>query len=182
MAVFAIDQGAPVRCECAADAAVIEVLGAGRYEATFSGFMEVTPEEELVLEDRAVIPLRITGHETVGMGDGVGTIQVSHDFDRVAPLSELRQLSAESAFPAAQTMRVNILVRLGVLPGVTLRNIELGNLVNDGQLEFPPQDAYYDLQGPMDLEDVANPGVVVARILSYRAHINPAGGSTDHHL
>lgn len=178
MPVFPFRAGQPVKCECAADKAVIEVLGSGTFEANFSGFMEVVPEGETIDEGRARLALRITGHETIGRGDGIGRITVDHDFDRPAPLSELRQISVEGAFPAEQLMHVNILVTLDALPGVTLRNVRTGLLRNPHQDSFPPKDAFYDLEEPMELEDVTNPGVSVARIVSYRANINPrAAGS-----
>ena len=78
-----------------------------------------------------------------------------------------------SAFPATQEMHVNIFVKIEAMKEVTLRNVRPGILLNPSVDSFPPRNARYDLQAPMDLEDVANPGPVLAQIVAYTARINP---------
>jgi hypothetical protein len=160
------------KCRCLADEALIEVGGA-EYQATFSGEMAVRAGEPTEKDGVASIPLVITGHKTIGDVAGLGQITVSRDPDRDAPLSVLRENNAGEGFPATQEMLVNIHVTLDALPGFVLRNVKTGTLRNEGQQSFPPRNARYELQEPLDLERVDEPGEVVARILSYTANINP---------
>jgi hypothetical protein len=160
------------RCACVADEARIEV-GGTEYEATFSGEMAVRAGEPFESEGLANVPLVITGHNTVGDVAGLGQITVSRDPEREAPASVLRENRPGEGFPATQEMLVNIHVTLASLPGFVLRNTETGVLLNDQQDGFPPRNARYRLQEPLNLERVDEPGQVVARILSYTANINP---------
>ncbi|HEU4739058.1 MAG TPA: hypothetical protein VFS54_08250 [Solirubrobacterales bacterium] len=160
------------RCECVADEARIEV-GGNEYEANFSGEMAVRAGEPFESDGVASVPLVITGHETVGEVGDLGQITVSRDPDREAPVSILRENQAGEGFPATQEMMVNIHVTLAALPGFALRNTKTGILRNSDQQGFPPRNARYELQEPLDLERVDEPGEVVARILAYTANINP---------
>jgi hypothetical protein len=160
------------RCACIADEARIEVGGV-EYEANFSGEMAVRAEEPIETDGVASVPLLITGHRTVGEVDGLGQITVARDPDREAPRSMLYENSPGEGFPATQDMLVNIHVTLASLPDMVLRNVKTGTLRNESQESFPPRNARYELQEPLDLERVDEPGTVIARILSYTANINP---------
>jgi len=135
--------------------------------------MAVRAREPSERDGVASVPLVITGHNTIGDVAGLGRIMVSRDPDREAPEGVLRENSAGEGFPATQEMLVNIHVTLDSLPGFVLRNVKTGTLRNEDQQSFPPRNARYELQEPLDLERVDEPGEVVARIISYTAHINP---------
>jgi hypothetical protein len=160
------------QCECIADEATIEVDGAV-YEASFSGEMAVRAGEPMERDGLASVPLIITRHRTEGDVEGLGRITVAQDPNREAPQSVLRENNPGEGFPATQDMLVNLHVTLNSFPGLTLRNVETGTLRNERQVGFPPRNARYALQNPLDLERVDDPGPVVARILSYTANINP---------
>lgn len=165
--------GTDATCACAADTAEIEVIGMGAFSGNFQGEMAVRTGRETLKNGLATLPLEITKHSTEGTAPGIGKIKVYHDSDRPLPPSQIQELAAGTGFPACQEMYVNIKITLDALPEVVLRNVNTGVLKCDSQNAFPPQNATYVLQEPMDLEDRANPGKVVARRVSYKALINP---------
>ena len=171
--------GDDIRCACVADRASIEVVGGAQYAASFSGEMRVTAGEAFEDEGgRAIVPLAITGHATAGQADGLGRLTVDRDEEREVGPSTLTEIEPGTGFPAVQEMHVNILVTVpDLLPGVTLRNVDTGVLRNERQAGFPPENATYELQRPLDLERVDQPGTIVARILNYSARINPSAES-----
>ena len=64
------------------------------------------------------------------------------------------------------------------LPGITLRNKIPPNpgpaiLRNANVTDFPPQGDLYQLVEPIELEDVNNPGPVLATILTFPVTVNP---------
>ena len=167
--------GDDVVCQCVADDARLELVGGGEYAASFSGEMAVTVDESFEENGYAIVPLAIRGHRTVGHAEGLGRLTVDRDPEREAPPSRLAEIEPGTGFPATQDMHVKICVTApDVLPGVALRNVEPGILRNVGQESFPPRNARYELQAPLDLERVDEPGMIVARILSYTANINPS--------
>ncbi len=171
---IASDEAAPpVVCKCLADNVVMEIPNVGTYSGDFEGSLTVAPGTQIMQDEWALLPLAIRGHKTDGNIYSLGRVSVSHDGTRPAPLSHLRQNEPGKAFPATQAMYVNILVKIEALEGLTLRNVRPGVLLNPSLDSFPPRNARYDLQAPMDLEDVDNPGPVLARIVSYTARINP---------
>ena len=169
---IASDEAAPPVCKCLADNVVMEIPNVGTYSGDFEGSMTVAPGVQIMQDEWALLPLAIRGHKTDGNIYSLGRVSVSHDGTRPAPLSHLRQNEPGKAFPATQAMYVNILVKIEALEGLTLRNVRPGVLLNPSLDSFPPRNARYDLQAPMDLEDVDNPGPVLARIVSYTARIN----------
>jgi hypothetical protein len=173
MARTFIESGTDVLCRCHADTAEIEVVGMGTFSGNFEGFMEVRTGKETRENGLATMLLEIRGHETKGHAPQVGAIKVSHDSDRPSKPSRIQELVAGTRFPASQEMYVNINVTFDALPNVVLRNVETGLLKCDSQDSFPPENSEYVLQEPMDLEDAANPGVVIARMVAYTALINP---------
>jgi hypothetical protein len=166
--------GDNVGCNCVADNARIEVVGVGEYDATFHGHMGVEVGEAFEDGGRAGVQLFVHAHRTTGEAADLGRLTVDRDPDREATPSRLIESEPGAGFPAVQEMYVNILVTApDTLPGVTLRNVKTGTLRNEGQDSFPPRNARYELEEPLDLERVDDPGPVVARILSYTANINP---------
>jgi hypothetical protein len=76
-------------------------------------------------------------------------------------------------------MAMNVHVTVpGLLPGITLRNKPLPNpgpaiLRNPNVTNFPPQNDVYQLVSPIELEDLNNPGPVLATIQSFPLTVNP---------
>ncbi len=173
MAKIYAEPGTDVMCRCRADSAAIEVLGLGVFSGNFQGTMSVRTGEETQIDGLATMLLEISGHETEGQAPHLGRIRVKHDLDRPAPRSRIQELTAGTGFPASQEMYVNIKLTAGALGDVILRNVKTGVLKCEAQSSFPPRNAEYFLPEPMDLEDEANPGNIVARMLTYTALINP---------
>jgi hypothetical protein len=107
-----------------------------------------------------------------------GIIEVVMDPDRVPPPSTLTAIVPGKPFPAIQDMYVNIHVRIpNLLPRITLRN-KVSNpgpaiLRNSNVTYFPPQNDVYQLVSPIELEDVNNPGPVLATIQTFPATVHP---------
>ena len=77
-------------------------------------------------------------------------------------------------------MPMNVHVTMpDLLPGITLRSQYTPNpgppiLRNSNVTNFPPQNDVYQLVEPIELEDVNNPGPVLATIQSFPLTVNPA--------
>ncbi|MBV9691393.1 MAG: hypothetical protein JO202_16965 [Ktedonobacteraceae bacterium] len=126
------------------------------------------------------MPLLIQEHVSDGIGNIIGSITVRKDPDRDPPQSTITAIVPGHPFPAVQDMVVNIHVTIpNLLPGITLRNKIPTNpgppiLRNSNVTNFPPQNDVYQLVEPIELEDVNNPGPVLATIQSFPLTVNPA--------
>ena len=124
------------------------------------------------------IPLRIQGHEGRGEGTSMGPITLRKNPDREPPQSILKANSKGLAFPATQDLVIDFHVTIpNLLPGVTLRSKYTPNpgppiLRNPNVTNFPPQNDVYQLVEPIDLEDINNPGPVLATINNFPATVN----------
>jgi hypothetical protein len=124
------------------------------------------------------IPLNIVGYTTTSHIKGMGKTTLDFDFERPVPPSSLKGSKRSSFFPATQTMHLNILMRAESLPGLTLRSVRRGTLINRSATTFPPaQGSIYSLQKPVELEDVKKPGKVRARLLNVNTEIVEANTS-----
>ncbi|MBV8334496.1 MAG: hypothetical protein JO358_03425 [Alphaproteobacteria bacterium] len=177
--------GGLFNCGCQAAAAKLVVTGT-TYLADFTGNLAVLldPNElarflsGVVTGGATMVSLLIQEHVSHGIGTGIGLIEVVMDPDRVPPPSTLTAIVPGTPFPAIQDMHINIHVRIpNLLPGITLRN-KLSNpgpaiLRNPNLIAFPPQNDVYQLVEPIDLEDVNNPGPVLATIQTFPVTVNP---------
>ncbi len=166
-------EGVHFMCACASDDAVIEIIGKGRTEATFSGIMGATTGKQFLNDGIATQQLWVAPHSTDG-NSSFGKISVRHDYERPAPPSLFREMKPGTGFPAIQDMNVNILVTIEALGDIKLRNVKTGTLRSEPIESLPPKNTKYTLLFPMDLERVDNPGRVVARIVSYTVNVNPS--------
>ena len=102
------------------------------------------------------------------------------DPDRVPPESTLTAIVPGQPFPAIQDYVLNCHVTIpNLLAGITLRNKIPTNpgpaiLRNASVTNFPPQNDVYSLVEPMELEDVNNPGPVLATIRSFPLTVTPS--------
>jgi hypothetical protein len=125
-----------------------------------------------------MVSLLIQEHVSNGVGAGIGAITVVMDPNRVPPQSTLTAITPGTPFPAVQDMYVNIYVTIdNLLRGITLRN-KLSNpgpaiLRNPTVINFPPSNDVYQLVEPIQLEDVNNPGPVLATIQTFPVTVNP---------
>ena len=126
------------------------------------------------------VPLLIQEQASDGIGNIIGPITMRQDPDRVPPPSTLTSIVAGQPFPGVQDIIFNVHVTIpNLLPGITLRNKIPTNpgppiLRNSNVTNFPPQNDIYALVEPIELEDVNNPGPVLATIKSFPLTVNPA--------
>jgi hypothetical protein len=177
--------GSLVNCGCQAQAAQLVVAGT-TYLADFTGNLAVLLDPNRLAQFLAgavtngvtMVELLIQEHVSNGIGAVIGAINVVMDPNRVPPPSTLTAITPGRPFPAVQDMNVNINVTIpNLLPGITLQN-KTSNpgpaiLRNPNVTNFPPQNDVYQLVEPIDLEDVNNPGPVLATIQSFPLTVNP---------
>jgi len=174
--------GTVLNCGCRAQAAEIVIAGT-RYLADFQGNLSVLLDPNALAQFMAgvtnMVYLLIQEHVSTGVGTVIGTITVVKDPVRVPPPSTITAIVSGQPFPAIQDMVVNIHVTIpNLLPGITLRNKIPPNpgpaiLRNSNVTNFPPQNDVYNLAEPIELEDVNNPGPVLATIRSFPLTVNP---------
>jgi hypothetical protein len=121
----------------------------------------------------------LTKFESNGKGKGIGAITIRKHPHRQPPHSSLTSKTHGKPFPAVHDMVLNVHVTMpDLLPGITLQNIIPPNpgpaiLRNPNVTNFPPQNDVYQLVEPIELEDVNNPGPVLATIQSFPLTVNP---------
>jgi len=81
-------------------------------------------------------------------------------------------------YPAEEVMPFNYRITMGRFPleVLTAEDIDPGPpiLRNSRVTGFPPQNDVYQLVEPIELEDVNNPGPVLATIQAFPVTVNPA--------
>ena len=113
-----------------------------------------------------------------GTGDGIGPVTIRLDPDRTPPPTTLTAYS--SGFPAVHDFNMNINVTIpDLLPGITLRNkipTDYGapTILRASLGQFPPNSDGYIPAEPVELEDVNNPGPVLAEISTLPTTLSPA--------
>lgn len=108
-------------------------------------------------------------------GAVIGAISSIMDPNRMPPPSTLSAITPGRPFPAIQDHVLNINVEIpALLPGIRLENQgKPAILRNANTTDFPPQNDVYQLVEPIDLEDVNNPGPVLATIQIFPGTWNP---------
>lgn len=164
--------------------AAVQVTVAGRqYIADFTGSVALAFDPNVLARyyEGAVKDVPLLIHEFVanGVGAVIGPISMTKDPDRNPGPSSLTAITPGIPFPAVQDLIVNMNVSIpNLLPGITLRNKIPPNpgppiLRNANVINFPPQNDVYQLVEPMDLEDVNNPGPVLATIDNFPITVAP---------
>lgn len=172
---------------CGAQAAAVQLLVAGTtYIADFIGQITFLVDPNglarflagTVTNGVTMVNLLIQEWESNGVGSIIGPITQVMDPNRVPLASTLTAITPGIPFPAIQNMNLNINVTIpNLLPGITLQNKILNPgpaiLRNANVVNFPPQNDVYQLVSPIELEDVNNPGPVLATILTFPVTVNP---------
>jgi hypothetical protein len=169
-------------CPCQAAAVQLTVAGQ-QYIADFTGHLTVGLDPNVLARylQGAVnlIELLVQEHVSNGVGAVIGAISLIKDPNRDPGPSRLSAITPGIPFPAVQDMLLNINVEIpNLLPGVKLRNKIPSNpgppiLRNANVTNFPPQNDIYQLVEPIDLEDINNPGPVLATINNFPVTVNP---------
>lgn len=169
------------RCNCAAEGTQF-LLGQRVITLDFNGHLAISLDpgklQQFLTGAVSLVPLTLKEHETraTSIVEDVGDIIISMDPDRPAPDGKLEGHS----FPADQTVPMNIhLEAPKLLPGKRLRNklspgSEPPTMI--GRLNsFPPRNVVYNLQAPIELEDVDNPGEVLLKVNKFPVKVTHQG-------
>jgi hypothetical protein len=176
-----VEQG---RLACGGQAAAVRLAVVGTtYVADFTGHITMLFDPNVLsryLSGAAgLVELLIDENVFNGIGAMIGPITWVRDPDRDPGPSSLRPVTPGMPFPGIQDFVLNINMTIpNLLPGITLRNVIPSNpgppiLRNANVTNFPPQNDVYQLVEPIDLEDVNNPGPVLATIQNFPVTVNP---------
>jgi len=153
------------------------VVGPNTYRADFHGRLKIVLDSDQLAQFRSggisLLPLVIQDQVFDGIGESIGSIMVRKDLDRDPLPSTLTASIVGHPFPAIQEIVINCHLALPhLLAGLTLRNKILPGrqsaVLRDPQaMSFPPKNGVSTLVEPMELEDVNNPGPVLATIKSF---------------
>jgi hypothetical protein len=169
---------------CGCQAAAVRLLVAGQtYLADFTGHLTVGFDPDALSQYTSgavnVVELLVQEHVSNGVGAVIGAISVIKNSYRDAPPSTLKPITPGRPFPAIQDMIVDVIVEIpNLLPRIRLQPVIPANpgppiLRNSNVTNFPPSNDVYQLVEPMDLEDINNPGPVLATILNFPVTVNP---------
>jgi hypothetical protein len=169
---------------CPCQAAAVQLVVAGQqYIADFTGHLTVglDPGQLSQYLSGAVnlLELLVQEHVSNGVGAVIGAISVIKHPYRQPPPSTLKPVTPGIPFPAVQDMIVDIVVEIPtLLPNIRLQPVIPSNpgppiLRNPNVINFPPQNDVYQLVEPIDLEDINNPGPVLATISNFPVTVNP---------
>lgn len=160
------------------------VVGGTSYLADFYGNIKFLLDPNILSQFLSgavsIVPLLIQEHVNDGIGNIIGPITMRMDPDRDPPQSTITAIVPGMPFPAIEDHIFNVQVTIpNLLPGITLRNKISDDsspaiFRNSNVTNFPPQNDVYNLVAPIDLEDVNNPGPVLATIKSFPLTVNPA--------
>jgi len=165
---------------CPHQEAAAQLIVAGRqYVADFTGHTAFSFDPNRLAQylkgDANQVEMRIQEDVNNGVGAVIGAISWIMDPGRVPPPSTLTAISPGTPFPAVEEFVLNIIVEIpALLPGVRLRNKDRPAILRNANVtDFPPQNDMYQLAEPIQLEDVNNPGQVLATIRNFPGTWNP---------
>jgi hypothetical protein len=172
---------------CGGQAAAAQLLVEGTtYVADFTGHITFAADPNrlaqfqsgVVTNGKTMVELLVQENVFNGVGAVIGAISWVMDPDRSPPPSTLTAITPGRPFPAIQDFVLMMHVEIpNLLPGIRLRN-KISNpgptiLRNPNTTNFPPQNDVYQLVEPIELEDVNNPGPVLATIRTFPVTVNP---------
>jgi hypothetical protein len=169
---------------CGGQAAAVRLVVAGQqYVADFTGHITFAFDPIVLaryLSGAAnLVELLIQENVFNGVGAVIGAISWVQNPNRQPPPSSLRPITPGVPFPGVQDFIIDIQVEIPtLLPGIRLQPVIPSNpgppiLRNANVTNFPPQNDVYQLVEPIDLEDVNNPGPVLATISNFPVTVNP---------
>jgi len=169
---------------CGFQGAAVRVVVAGQtFVADFTGHVTLALDRNVLAQYEQgavdVVPLVIEEYVANGVGAVIGAISVIKDTSRDSGPSRMTAIAPGAPFPAVQDLSINMNVSIpALLPNVTLRNNLPPNpgppvLRNSNVTAFPPQNDIYQLVEPIELEDINNPGPVLATISNFPITVNP---------
>ena len=129
------------------------------------------------------VPLKIVSIGGKGHAEGIGETRFWLDATRPVT-SAIWEKQAGTEFPAIQEMRFHFFYTIEAMPGRVFRSVNPAVMrSNDVRAFPPPPGTVYRLAGPVEIEDVSQPGVVIGRVNSNRVVIprpRPLSGLDTH--
>ncbi len=169
---------------CGFQGAAVQVTVAGqRYVTDFTGHVSMgldpTALAQYLSGAANLVEILVQEYVANGVGAVIGAISMVADPNRDPGPSRLTPITPGVPFPGVQELVVNMHVEIpALLPGIRLQNVIPPNpgptiLRNANVTSFPPQNDVYQLVEPIDLEDVNNPGPVLATIQNFPITVYP---------
>jgi hypothetical protein len=141
-------------CACADRTALI-AFGGEAFRGEFNGSISarVHPARQ-VAQGRTSVPLTVVGYTTRSEIEGLGTTILDVDYTKPLPRSSIEARQKKQFFPATQTMKLRITMRVEKFPDALFRATGLGTLINRKAEDFPPPPgSTYTLVRPVKLTD-----------------------------
>jgi hypothetical protein len=167
----------------AADLHEIELVGMGKFkEATVGEPIRMMVEVKPHYKSKSglkTVPFNIVTFGGRGFAEGLG--ETNFWLDATRPVeSAIWEQAPSTEFPAIQEMRFHVFYTVEALPGKVLRSINPVIMRSGDVRAFPPPPyTVYKLVKPVELEDVQETGVVVARLLTNTVVIPRRGLDRD---
>jgi len=117
------------------------------------------------------VQLQLIANGGHNFAEGIGNTYFWLDASRPVT-SAIWEKRAGTDFPAIQEMRFNFFYTFEAMPGRVFRSVSPAVMRADDVRAFPPpRGTVYRLVQPVELEDVAKPGIVVGKVLTNRLQV-----------
>jgi hypothetical protein len=159
--------GSEFPCSSYAVNVPLQVNGLGLVTMDFKGGWRVRVEEN-IRSGLGGVRLRVTGNEWRAESPDLGTITISQADDDVTPLS-LLEIIDNGVFRNTMFLDWTVTVEKPPSGGplLVLSNTKTATLLNNNLRNFPPKGDVFQLQQPVDLAPVGDPGQVVAQLQQF---------------
>lgn len=118
------------------------------------------------------VPLQVLANGATHFAEGIGETRFWVDESRPVA-SAIWEKRPGTEFPAIQEVRFHFFLTAEAMPGRLFRSINPGRMRSEDVRAFPPPaGTVYKLVEPVELEDVAAPGVVEGAILAHTLEIS----------
>jgi hypothetical protein len=173
---------AEVIVECDADRSpdkIVVVPDEGTFRMVGMGdappIVAITGQTFISKNSLKTVPLRIIANGGHSFAEGIGETRFWLDATRPVQ-SAIWEKSPGTEFPAIQEMRFHFFFTMESKPGKLFRTMNPSIMRSDDVRAFPPPaGTEYRLMEPINIEDVNEPGVVAARVISNRVVIRQQG-------
>lgn len=173
---------AEIVAECDADISpdkIVVVPDEGSFQMEGIGdappLVAVSGKPFISREGLKTVPLRIIANGGHSFAEGIGETRFWLDATRPVQ-SAIWEKSPGTEFPAIQEMRFHFFFTMESKPGKLFRTMNPSIMRSDNVVSFPPPPGtVYRLMEKINIEDVNEPGVVAAQVVSNRVVIQKTG-------
>lgn len=168
-----------VICEVTEEGKTIYIIESGTtFETTSSKALEAVAarvgSKSRTKSGQNALSLNLLGIGGSSFAEGIGETKFWLDATRPVE-SAIWEKTAGTNFPAIQEMRFHFFYSVESMPGKIFRSINPAIMRSDDVKAFPPPPGtLYQLVQTVDLEEIHEPGVVAAQVLSNRVRVQPS--------